>query len=504
MSIRIGDARIGDHMALAGRSLRVDKETETGMNAIDKGIRISLATAGLVVALSAPAWATRNGELDPGFGNQGKAVLAFPGNLFLGNSVVSVAMQSSGQTIVAATVINVAGNEDFAAIRLDADGDLDTSYGSSGGRRVGFDRANSDLNDTVGGLLVQPDDKVILIGTAAGDPAIGGSDMALVRLTAAGNLDTSFGTGGRVLVPFNLGSVGEREDEGVRVSLQGDGKILVVGIVDGSDGSRDMAVVRLTSNGQRDTTFDGDGRVTIDFGSDYIFSGGQQVHQLADGEHIVVAGFVALSPIGADFALARLNNDGSLDMGFAEEGKAVFDFAFGGNSQEAVYDFIELPGGELLACGSVEVSAGPLSQDMGCVQLLANGSPDPSFPAVVVPFDRGGNQNDIAFKMDRDNQGRILLAGAVERTTSNYDFGVARLLPDGNLDTGFGNGGTTTYNSCISVCVPAEYGNVATGLAIQPDGRIVVAGAVANGDDDIRFMVVRVFGDVLFSHGFEP
>jgi len=167
----------------------------------------------LLLAWVAPVAAIgRDGMLDPSFGTQGKVLHAFPGSLYLSlNGSVDVAVLPSGQVLVSSTVINSNGNNDFGVIRLNAGGSLDTSFGVSGGRLVGFDRAGSSLNDTASGMVVQPNGRIVISGWAAGDSTTG-SDIALVRLTAAGNLDNTFGTVGRVLVPFNLGGVGHRDE----------------------------------------------------------------------------------------------------------------------------------------------------------------------------------------------------------------------------------------------------------------------------------------------------
>jgi uncharacterized delta-60 repeat protein len=461
--------------------------------------------AALATLSGAQAEVGRNGGLDPRFGAGGKAALAFPGDLFLrASSFVELALLPSGQMIVVGTVINSAGNDDFGAIRLNADGSLDTSYGVDGGRRVGFDRPGSTLSDDVIGVVIQPDGKAILSGTAAGDPDTDSRDMALVRLTASGQLDNTFGNGGRVLVPFNLGGVGDRSDFGTRIALQGDGKILLVGEADGNDGNRDMAVVRLNSNGQRDTSFDGDGRVSLDFGPDYDSASGVQVGQLADGDILLVG--VAQTAVGpvltSDFALVRLQANGAPDTGFGVGGKSVFDFDVGGDSLDIAFDFVELADGKLMVCGVAEVNA-PTNVDMACMRFLADGSPDPAFAAVLVPFDRGGNLQELAYRIAPDEQGRFVLGGAASVAAANNDFALARLLPDGELDASFGNGGTVTHNSCIPFCFPAERDNFATTLVMQGDGKLLMAGRLANSNGDYRFLVARVLSDVLFSDDFE-
>jgi uncharacterized delta-60 repeat protein len=328
--------------------------------------------------------------------------------------------------------------------------------------------------------------------------------MALVRLTAAGALDTSFGTGGRVLVAFNLGAVGQRGDYGAALALQDDGKILVAGSSESSTAEQVMTVVRLNANGQRDTSFDGDGRASIDFGPDYGYATATQVRQLADGG-ILLAGFVLFfgdQGVTADFALARLLANGAPDPGFGAGGKVVFGFDVGGREVDGAYDVVELPDGRLLACGFADVTA-PSNADMACMRFLANGTPDPAFAAVLVPFDRGGDLIDSAAGIALDDQGRIVLAGAAAVAADNDNFALARLHPDGELDLSFGNGGTVTHNSCNPLCFPEERDNPGTALTVQGDGRIIVAGRVLDGSGNYRFLIARLFGDVLFSDDFE-
>jgi uncharacterized delta-60 repeat protein len=476
------------------------------MNCLQPIVRLTATLCAVLGAVaSANAQVARNGSLDPSFGAEGKAIMAFPGNLFLDpGSTVHVAQLPSGQVVVAGTVINNAGNEDFAVVMLTADGILDTDYGVNGGRRIGFDRPGSDLDDAVTGMVVQPDGKVILAGTASGDPATDGDDLALVRLTTAGLLDSSFGSGGRVLVPFNLGGVGERGDYSSGLELQDDGRILLAGSSENSDGERDMIVVRLNANGQRDNSFSGDGRVNFNFSPTYGFSAATQVRQLSDGR-IAMTGLVLRfnqQGLTADFALARLLANGALDPSFGSGGTAVFDYDVGGAAFDFAQDVVELPEGKLLACGFADVNA-PTNRDMACMRFLENGTPDPAFAAVLVPFDRGGNLADSAARIALDDQGRIILAGAAALDADNDNFALARLQPEGELDTSFGNGGTVTHNSCSPACFPVERDNPGTGLALQADSRILAAGPVVDGSGNYRFMVTRSFGDVLFSDDFE-
>lgn len=457
--------------------------------------------AGLLAALAAGPAHSRDGALDPGFGNGGKVVHGFPGGLFISNAgLVKVALLADGRMLVAAPVINGNGDTDFGVLRLNGNGSLETAWASGGARTIGFDRPDSTGNDVLIGLAVQPDGRIVLFGDAAG-AAADESDLAVVRLTAAGQADSTFGTAGKVLVPFNLGPLGRRNDQGTGIALQPDGKILLAGLVELADGRSTFGVARLNANGLRDTGFDGDGRAVIDFGPGFN-ARPSAVLPLADGRILVVGASV---PPGSgnqgDFALARLNADGSPDTGFGTGGVMSFDFAVGGNSTDRVFDVVELPDGAVLACGFAEVN-GPTNTDMACLRVLPDGSPDPAWPAVLVPFDRGGAFTDFAVAMARDTQGRFVLAGLAEAAAGNYDAAVARLLPDGDPDPAFGNGGTVTHNSCTPICVGGETENIASALAIQPDGSLVLAGWIANNQGNYRVHVLRLRGDGVFGDGF--
>lgn len=449
--------------------------------------------AGLLAALPTGQAQARDGSLDSGFGNGGKAVLSFPGGLFISPlGLIRVALLGDGRMLVAAPVINGNGNLDFGVLRLNGNGSLDTAWANGGARVIGFDRPDSNGDDVLLDLAVQPDGRILLLGNAAG-AAADQSDLAVVRLTAAGQADTSFGTGGRVLVPFNLGPVGLRNDLATGIALQPDGKILLAGLVQMADGRSTFAVARLNANGQRDTGFDGDGRVVIDFGPG-INARSSVITSLADGR-ILVAGATVPPGTGnsGDFALARLNANGSPDTGFGTGGMMVFDFAAGGDNIDRVFDVVELPDGAVLACGFAQVNA-PINTDMACLRVLPDGSPDPAWPAVLVPFDRGGAFTDFAVAIARDPQGRIVLAGLAEAAPGNNDAAVARLLPDGDPDPAFGNGGTRTHNSCTPICVGPETENLASDLAIQPDGSLVLAGWVANSQGNYRVHLMRLRG----------
>jgi uncharacterized delta-60 repeat protein len=262
-----------------------------------------------------------------------------------------------------------------------------------------------------------------------------------------------------------------------------------------------MAIARLTTSGSRDSAFDVDGRVSITFGGDV--AEGYRARQLADGQHVVVVGgaTTAANSTNFDFALARLDDNGALDSSFGVGGKVTYGFDIGASLADIAADFIEQPDGKLFVCGEAQVNS-PNNFDFACMRFLANGTPDPTFTPVLIPFDRGGDFSDVALAMRRDDQGRLVLAGGAMRGPGlNSDFAVTRLTADGILDTSFGQHGMTTFGS---VTFGTDRDNTATGVTIQPDGKIVVAG-YANVDDagDEQFQVMRLIGDTIFAADFE-
>ncbi len=465
-------------------------------------ILASLSAAHAGGSLPGPGY---DGMPDRSLGSFGKVVVAFPGDLPLEfGYLVDLAVLPSGKMLLAGTVDAGGGNADFAVIRLNADGSLDTTFGTAGGRRVAFDRAGSTLGDFFYSMLVQPDGRILLVGEAAGAPEEG-ADMAVVRLTASGALDPTFGSQGKALVAFNLGPAPSgRSDVATHAALQADGQILLVGRAYSSPSNYAWVAARLTASGIRDTSFDADGRVQLPVPVPYERSEARAIRVLPDGA-IIATGMASrpgpTDPV-VDILVTRLTAAGSPDPGYGAAGVTAFDFGLGGEGQ-VPYDLQVRPDGSAQICGTVMVNA-PGNLDMACVRLLADGTPDPAWPPVLVPFDRGGSMRDMAIRSAEDAQGRMLLAGWVQRTDTNADAGVARLLPDGSLDTTFGLGGQMLINSCQSLCLPQnERDNYASAVSLLPDGRIVVAGLAMSSGGEGRFQVARMIGDVLFSDNYE-
>ena len=325
----------------------------------------------------------------------------------------------------------------ISTVVVAAPGDLDPAFDGDG--RVTTDIASS--NDRAYGMAIQPDGKIVTTGSAFFFSGGGERDIALTRHIPNGSLDTSFDVDGKVTTNFSSGST----DIGRDIAIQPDGKIVIAG---GSLG--DFALARYNPDGSLDTSFGGgDGKITTDFG------GTGDAHAVAiqsDGRIVAAGG----GP--GDFAVARYNADGSLDTSFDADGKVTTDF---GGTSDSAYDMVIQGGGAIVAAGY----AG--SATYGLARYNTDGSLDPSFDGdgkATTDFGDFGWAEAVAVQAD----GKIAVAG-LAFISDQLDFGIARYNADGSLDTVFDGDGKVTTDFGAGNDHP-------WGIAIQTDGKIVVAG----------------------------
>ncbi|MGI8836580.1 MAG: hypothetical protein ACR2H4_08070 [Pyrinomonadaceae bacterium] len=373
------------------------------MNANYKSIVLAIS---LFLALPALTFAAP-GDLDLSFGNGGKVITQVGSNA----GARSVAIQSDGK-IVAAGYSDNGANYDFAVVRYNTDGTLDTSFGGTG-KVVTPVGNSSDANS----VAIQSDGKIVAAGTSRNFPNF---DFAVVRYNTDGTLDTSFNGTGKVIT---------QGGQAFSVAIQADGKIVAAGYSFNGANRADFAVVRYNTNGSLDTLFNGTGKVVTPVGSsdssDIAFSVAIQ----SDGK-IVAAGTSRYDSEG-DFAVVRYNTNGTLDTSFGGTGKVVTSVSSSG---------------------------------------------------------------DYARSVAIQSDGKILVVGDIGNggLFNGIDFAVVRYNTDGSLDTSFGGTGR--------VVTPVGNSSFANSVAIQSDGKIVVAGATGDspgGTDfiDSEFVVVRYLGD---------
>jgi uncharacterized delta-60 repeat protein len=398
--------------------------------------RVALAT--LAFALSAGVAHAAPGDLDPSFGQGGRVGIVSGGAEY----AVALAIQADGRIVVAGhSAANAVG--EAVVYRLNPDGSLDRTFNGNG--RLGIAGGGGDSATAV---AVQRDGKILVAGYTFADNTV---NAIVYRLNPNGSFDASFGNDGARRIVSSAG-------EGARaLALQSDGKIIVAG-----DAAGDAVVYRLNPDGSSDQTFNGNGRLAID-GSDFANSVALQ----PDGR-IVVAGRMTDAAGKSDAAIYRLDPDGSFDPTFNGNGRLGID---AGGFDEA--DVLALqPDGRIVVAGSTSVNAAA-----AVWRVAPNGSLDPSLDGDgALRLDDGADAFALGLALQPD--GKIVVAGSTT-VNDNGDPVVHRLNPDGSVDAGFGRAGKVGIDEGAN-----EY---AYAMALQTDGKVVVAGETSRGNDAVVY-----------------
>jgi uncharacterized delta-60 repeat protein len=481
------------------------------------------------------------GDPDPSFSGDGMLTTDFGTTAFhSGDSGNAAARLSTGEIYIAGE-----SNADFALVRLTSAGVLDTTFGGGDGI-VTTDISGSESQDAATALSVDGSGRIVVAGTS--DQGGSNQDFAVARYTSAGILDTTFGGGDGIVTTDIAGG----EDSALAVIQLPSGNIVVAGGADISGTGAetdDFALVSYTSAGVLDPAFDGDvgngnGKVTTDFGSDDDAAAAALV---TAGPKILVAG--RTDPTGADagdFALARYNTDGTLDSGFDADGKQTISFSSTAGNGDSANALTTDATGRILVAGF----AGPGNGDFAVARLDgATGAPDGTFDTdgkqtISTPASGATlNSQDICNAVTVQADGKILLGGT--ELSSIGRFMVVRLSDTGVLEPGFGTGGfaitdfggTGSFNGAVAVFVDETAGKIlaagsgddnfaaaryakadgaldttyglggkaeadvpfsgpssetAMGVALQPDGKLVVVGPTDVGP------ITQVGGDQQF------
>ncbi|MGH8237526.1 MAG: Calx-beta domain-containing protein [Steroidobacteraceae bacterium] len=333
---------------------------------------------------------------------------------------------------------------------FDTDGKVTTEFGG---------------DDT--GMAIQRDGKIVMVGGST-------SDFVLARYNTNGSLDTTFGTNGKVTHSMLTGS---SEEIARAVAIQTDGKIVVAGHTGQFGrpgrpaGNRfDHAIVRYNANGSVDTTFGNGGVASSLIGR--IFAMALQ----ADGGIIVVGD----APQPEDMMVARYNPNGNLDLTFGEGGFRLFDLGpLGAELAENVA--VQSNGAIVFSGPHTKQGETVREQHTAVVRLDSGGDPDASFgTAGVLILDASSVADGLAVQGD----GRIVLVGdAGTATLGVRQFATMRLTSNGTPDSSFGTDGRV--NTAIT-----PRSDTARSVALQQDGKIVVAGS-SNNQANPNFAAVR-------------
>ncbi len=436
-----------------------------------------------------------DGSRDGGFGVWGETRVQFGAGY---SDAVGLAAQSDGRLILLAWTPG-----QFHLARFEADGRPDTTFGI-GGRVTG-----PYTNVEARALAIQGDDRILVAGNLTYGAS--GKDLAVFRFTSGGQLDPTFnGSGGASANVFTF-------DEARAMTVQSNGRIVVAG--DAYSFGAGIEMVRFLTNGALDSSFDGDGKAFFNPGFD-IYAGGLAL-QYSDTQpdRIIVAGssengymvarvtsagvldpsfsgdgvadiptatgyghltavrvdYSGLSPrfIAAgfgyglygdtDFVLTKLVTNGALDSGFDGDGILSTRVGPGVDAPRAM----TLSGSSAIVVGvSAALSAFSTNRDVAILKYsVASGALDSGWNGSGIRLDDVGDIECFLRADELQPDGRLVLCGTTARQSGSYAIALARRMPDGSPDSTFGADGR--------VVVASSSG--ATAVALQPDGRLVVA-----------------------------
>lgn len=419
----------------------------------------------------------------------------------------AVVQQSDGKLVVVGTTQITSGTLAIALTRLNNDGTLDTTFspgGTDGSGKTITQLAQGSIDDPEAMLL--SNDEILVVGSLA--PTGGGNDIVLMKYTASGSLDTTFGSNGvqvlslantetptsiapgpnntlyvgglqsvnggglsfmltrlnlfdgTVDTSFGNGGFAPAPDVGGAgqiegIAVQTDGSIVAAGTRTTSSGQADMTVTRYTSAGQVDTSFGTNGVYITDFAGQGLSDSALAMALQPDGKIVVVGqSGNALPQTGQSrFAMMRLNTNGTLDTSFATNGKYI--------STAARYETLDavsiLPDGRIIATGTSGDPAAPTANgnsfnaDFAALRFTSTGALDPLFGT-------GGQRNvDLTAGYDDakaelvDSSGRLVIVGVAGNTSTQgagADFGVVRLTAD-----------TTALHAAVFNALPTVQGS---------------------------------------------
>jgi uncharacterized delta-60 repeat protein len=317
-----------------------------------------------------------DGELDATFGTGGLITTDLGRDMR--DSPAALAIQSDGKIIVVGVQWNGMSFYNMFIARYTSDGQLDTSFGTGG-----LADPQLDAPDTRATAITMQADGKIVVGGSVTPEGAEAPQMALLRFTATGSLDGSFGTGGQVISEAGPTTVGD-------VGIQADGRIVVVG----TNEAPDVALARYMPDGTLDTSFGGSGVVSTDlraapsateFASDLVIQ--------PDGK-LLVAGTVGTYTARYNYsqvALLRYQATGELDRSFGHCGMTTSQ-AIGRRAESGAGLVRQADGKAVVAVAGIDVDDFSARGDFYLLRYLNDGPSQNCLPRAWLPLIIRGSQ----------------------------------------------------------------------------------------------------------------
>lgn len=338
-------------------------------------------------------------------------------------------------------------------------GNLDPTFGN-GGKVITSITPGQDKAYCV---AIQTNGKIIVVGHSSS--TITGKDFTVIRYNSEGTLDNTFGTNGVVTSDLQTGS----DDVAYSVAVQTDGKIILAGYSDNGS-NKEAALVRYNDDGTLDNTFGTNGIVLTDF------ENAQQdeikvvkIHALTG--NIIVGGATIISSSVSKPVIARYLSNGTLDNTFNSTGIRLlwitnldYQYLF------SVEDLAVQSNGKISAVGWRDFPGLSWDSDYWACRINSNGTMDVTFSTDGVNVYNGSfNGHDRAFAMLLKPNNNILMAGGGYLSTLKYDFTMFELNSNGAIGSW---SATADWGSTLD--------DIAYGLAEDNNGKFVLAGSSGN------------------------
>jgi len=396
----------------------------------------------------------QDGMLDPTYGNNGLSVIKNVGDK--SDLPATMFITSDGKNVQVGSAATDS-NTHYLLVRRNEDGTLDKTFGSGG-------IALADVNGrdgTASSAVELPNGKYMLVGNSL-MKNFSKYTTVLMRFNRNGTVDSSFGTNGSILY-----SVGDdySNDYPSALLLQPDGKLIATGYTAVSCQYVFFAA-RFLPNGIRDTSFGRNGKKIIPIGNGTLFGNNGALQD--DGKIIIIGSVQNTTDYEFDYAMVRLNTDGSLDQTFGANGKVITDF--GGNNDFA-YGIALQPDKKIIVAGYY--NAGNFA-NAGIIRYNNDGGIDKSFGKSGRAIGTLGNASINCFSVALQPDNKIVGGcTAWYLSGTNADYALYRFDSNGKPDSSFGN------NGAVITSVTNGLDAVNT-VRTNAKGKILVAGSSQN------------------------